>query len=332
MPKAIIIDKPNKISLVDRNLSTLSEGEILIKVIASGICGTDLHILRGTYMAKYPIIPGHEFSGIIEEVGSKISRFKIGDHVAIEPNISCDNCYNCLNNRQNFCQNWEAIGVTRDGGMSQYVIVPEKAVFLTEHLPFECSAFMEPLSCVIHGIEKANIQIGDRVLLLGAGPIGLLFLQLTQLKGAVSVSVVEKQNSRAKLAEQYGAEYVNKSIGELKKDEYDIVIEATGEISLMEQTIELVRFGGKVLLFGVPPAKETMKLEGIKIFKKGLTILSSFTSVRNSYQALALLKAKKIDVTGLVSHRLPLSEFERGVKLLEKNKEDVDKVLIMPQE
>ena len=167
MSKAIRIDQPNQISLVDVNLPSLSAKEILIKVMASGICGTDVHILRGGYFSNYPIIPGHEFSGIVEKVGFSISRFKMGDHVAVEPNITCDSCYNCLNNRQNFCLNWEAIGVTIAGGMSQYVIVPEKAAFLTNQIPFEHAAFMEPLSCVLHGIEKIRINSGDKVVILG---------------------------------------------------------------------------------------------------------------------------------------------------------------------
>jgi len=301
-------------------------------VMASGICGTDLHIFRGEYMAKYPIIPGHEFSGIIEEVGSQISQFNIGDHVAVEPNISCDLCFNCLNNRQNFCENWEAIGVTRNGGISQYVIVPEKAVFLINKIPFENAAFMEPLSCVIHGVEKVNIQIGDRVVIFGAGPIGLLLLQVVRLKGATHVSVLENQAARADLAEQYGADQTFHELSDFKKDDFDVVIDATGAISLMEMTIDLSRPGGRVLLFGVPPAEKKLKFEGFKIFQKGLSIVSSFTSVRNSYQALALLEAEKINVSDMISHRLPLSEFERGIKLIERADGDVKKVMILPQE
>ena len=161
--KAIIISKPNEITLVERDIPKPGPGELLIQVMASGVCGTDLHIFRGEYMGDYPVIPGHEFSGIIIDTGSQITRFKKGDRVAIEPNIACDNCTNCLNNRQNFCLNWQAVGVTLPGGMEQYVLAPEKAVFDIGDLAFEYGAFVEPLSCVIHGIERAHISLGDNI-------------------------------------------------------------------------------------------------------------------------------------------------------------------------
>ncbi len=332
MFKAIRIVQPNQITLVNLKLAELQADEVLIKVMASGICGTDIHILRGDYIAKYPIIPGHEFSGTIEKIGEGITRFKIGDNVAVEPNISCDNCYNCLNNRQNFCNNWQAIGVTKSGGMAQFVIAPEKSVFNIDKLQFEYAAFMEPLSCVLHGLKKVKINPGDRVVVFGAGPIGILFLQMVRLQGAVHISVLENLASRAALAEQYGANQIVHDISDFERDDFDVVIDATGVISLMQQTINFARTGGGVLLFGVPPAEQKLKLDGMKLFQKGLTIFSSFTSVRNSYQAIALLEAGKIDVSDLISHRLPLSEFERGIKLIDKGDDDVKKVMILPQQ
>ena len=201
--------------------------------MASSICGTDIYILRGDYIAKYPIIPGHEFSGIIEKIGERITRFEIGDNVAVEPNISCDNCYNCLNNRQNFCKNWQAIGVTKSGSMAQFVVVPEKSVFNIDKLQFEYAAFMEPLSCVLHRLKKVNINPGDSVVVFGAGPIGILFLQMAQLQGAVQVSVLKNLTSRAALAEHYGADQVFRDISDFEKDDFDVVIDANGVISLM---------------------------------------------------------------------------------------------------
>jgi len=190
--KALRIERPNRATLVELPIPQPGENEVQIKVMASGVCGTDVHILRGEYLGDYPVIPGHEFSGVVERVGERVTRFQVGNRVAVEPNIACDNCYNCLHNRQNFCLNWQAIGVTRPGGMAQYVVAPEKSVFAIGDLPFEHGAFMEPLSCVLHGIERARIRLADRVAILGAGPIGILLLQATQLQGAVQVTVVEK--------------------------------------------------------------------------------------------------------------------------------------------
>jgi len=329
--KALRIERPNRATLVELPIPQPGENEVQIKVMASGVCGTDVHILRGEYLGDYPVIPGHEFSGVVERVGERVTRFQVGNRVAVEPNIACDNCYNCLHNRQNFCLNWQAIGVTRPGGMAQYVVAPEKSVFAIGDLPFEHGAFMEPLSCVLHGIERARIRLADRVAILGAGPIGILLLQATQLQGAVQVTVVEKNPARAELARACGAFQCFSQLDDLEEGRYDVVIDATGVIPVMARTVDLAQHGGTVLLFGVPPSGQPMELEAFKIFRKGLTILSSFTSVRNSYQAVALLQSKRIDVSGLISHQLSLGEFERGVELIEQGLEGVRKVLIVPQ-
>ena len=135
--QTIIIPKPREIQRIEREIPEPGPGEVLIQVMASGICGTDIHIFNGEYLGAYPVIPGHEFSGVVVSTGALITRFKVGDRVAVEPNIACDNCIHCLNNRQNFCLNWQAIGVTLPGGMAQYVTAPEKAVFSIGDLPFE---------------------------------------------------------------------------------------------------------------------------------------------------------------------------------------------------
>lgn len=329
--KALQIEEANRVTVVERTTPQPERNEILIQVMASGICGTDIHILRGEYLGDYPVIPGHEFSGIVQEVGASVSRFRIGDRVAVEPNIACDNCYSCLNNRQNFCLNWQAIGVTRPGGMAQVVVAPEKAVFSIGDLAFEHGAFVEPLSCVLHGAERAQVNLADRIAILGAGPIGILLLQTVLLQGAEQVTVVEKIPARAKLAEVYGARRTLNSLNDLEHDHYDVVIDATGSIPLMERTIDFVRPGGTILLFGVPPSGRQIRLQAFEIFHKGLTILSSFTSVRNSYQAVALLQSKQIDVSRLISHRLALARFEKGVEMIEQGLDDVKKVMILPQ-
>jgi D-arabinitol dehydrogenase (NADP+) len=312
--RAANIFRPNELEIIDIPIPEPDETEVLIKVMASGICGTDLHIFRGEYMGDYPVIPGHEFSGLIEAVGSGVTRFKVGDRVAVEPNIACDNCYNCLNNRHNFCLNWSAIGVTRPGGMEHYVTAPEKSVFDIGEVPFELGALMEPLSCVI----------------FGAGPIGILLMQVLKLKGAATVTVVEKNHTRASFAGEKGADQVFTTLDDLSEDAYDAVVDSTGVIAVMSRSVDYVRHDGKVLLFGVPPSGEMMAIEAFPIFRKGLTILSSFTSLRNSYQALDLLKQNRLELGGLVSHKLTLENFQEGLNLIETGVGDVNKVVITP--
>ncbi len=328
--KTVVIPQPNEISVLERDVPEPGAGQLLIQVMASGICGTDLHIYRGEYMGKYPVIPGHEFSGAVAAVGSGVTRFKAGDRVAIEPNIACDNCLNCLNNRQNFCLNWQAIGVTLPGGMEEYVLVPERAAFSIGELPFEIGAFMEPLSCVVHGIERARIGLGDHVAIFGAGPIGSLMIQMARIQGAAQITVLEINPGRAELASELGADRVVASFEQLQSDTYDIVIDATGAIPVMNRTIDYVRKGGTVLLFGVPPSGRNLEMEGFKIFQKGLTVLSSFTSVRNSFQAVDLLQSGQVKVDSLISHRLSLEEMPRALELIESRDPAVKKVIVHP--
>jgi 2-desacetyl-2-hydroxyethyl bacteriochlorophyllide A dehydrogenase len=265
-------------------------------------------------------------------VGPKVSRFKAGDHAAIEPNIACDNCAACLNNRQNFCEHWNGVGVTLPGGMAEYAVAPEKAVFPIGGLPFLSGAFVEPLSCVLHGVERARIKLADRVLILGAGPIGILLSKTIQLQGASAIDMVDKNQSRLELAKKNGATGVFTSLDAVEKDAYDVVVDASGSTFLMEQSLSFVRKGGTVLLFGVPKRDAVLKLPAFTIFEKGLFLLSSYTSVRNSIQAVRFLESGKIDVSNLVSHELPLEGFAKGVELIEQGLEGVLKVIIRPEQ
>lgn len=330
--KALTIHKPNQFSVVEAPMPEPAADEVLVKAAACGICGTDVHIFRGEYMGGYPVIPGHEFAGEVVAVGDAVTRFSVGDRVAVEPNIPCDNCYNCLNNRQNFCLNWQAVGVTRPGGMAAYVVAPEKVVFDIGALSYEEAAFVEPLSCVIYGIERAEIRLADRIAILGAGPIGLLLLQVALAQGAVDVTVLERQPARAALAQELGAHRWVDDLGAMPDSAYDRVIDATGVPAVMAETVRLTRPDGTILLFGVPPRGHDLTLDAFAIFEKGLTLRSSFTSKRNSYQAIAMLQAGQVQVADLVSHRLPLSEFERGVQMIEQGLDAVKKVLMVPGE
>lgn len=328
--KAVKITQPGQMEVIDIPCPEPAPDEVLIRVMASGICGTDIHIFRGEYMGGYPVIPGHEFSGVVEAVGGQVTRFKPGDRVAVEPNIACDNCEACLNNRQNFCLNWTAVGVTRPGGMEQYTTAPEKVTFHIGDLSFEQAAFMEPLSCVLHGLERLGTELADKAAILGAGPIGMLLMQGIRAQGASHITVVDKNEARVRFAGEMGADVILTDLDKLQTSHYDVVIDATGAIPVMQRAIDYARPGGKVLLFGVPPSGKEMHVEAFKIFQKGLSVLSSFTSVRNSYQALDLLRSGRINVDQLVSHRLPLEDFQHGIEVIEQGSESVKKVQILP--
>jgi len=183
---------------------------------------------------------------------------------------------------------------------------------------------------VVHGVERARIDLGDKVAILGAGPIGDLILQMARLQGAAQITVLENNPGRAELARELGADQVVDRMEDLQPDTYDVVIDATGVISVMNRAIDFARHGGTVLLFGVPPSGKKMEFEAFKIFRKGLTLLSSYTSVRNSFQAVNLLQTGQVRVEALISHRLPLKELARALEMIESHDPAVKKVIMLP--
>lgn len=328
MMKALVIEKPNHAIVKEVPVPEVGKGEIRIHVKASGICGTDIHIYRGEYLGSYPIIPGHEFAGIVDAVGEGVKRFSLGDHVAVEPNISCNNCSACFSGHPNFCENWQGVGVTRPGGFAQYVVVPERAAFSIGKLDFAQGSFMEPLSCVLHGVQKAQVELADKILIMGAGPIGILLLKTALTQGASEITQLDTNKGRLQLAKKSGAKHIETDIKNLKDEAYDMVIDATGVPFLLEKSLDLARKGGTLLWFAVPKKDATVTLPPFKIFEKGLHIVSSYTSVRNSIQAVRMLENGKIDVSDVISHRLPLEEFVKGIETIEKSEEGVLKVIV----
>mgnify|MGYP006266057185 CR=1 FL=1 len=328
---AAVITEPRKLELQELDPPAVGPKDVKIEIRSSGVCGTDVHIYGGDYIGSYPVIPGHEFAGVVVETGPEVTRIHKGDHVAIEPNIACDNCEACLNNRQNFCENWQGVGVTRPGGMAEYAVVPEKAAFNIGDMPFELGAFVEPLSCVLHGVERTGFSLADRVLIVGAGPIGILLAKTIAIQGASNITQVDRNRERLSMAGENGAHRTCSSLEELGDERFDVVVDATGVPAVMAQAIDYARYGGTVLLFGVPPQDGVLSVNAFPIFRKGLRILSSFTSVRNSIQAVRLLSSGRIDVAPLISHRMPLSKLEQGIDLMETGRDGVMKVHILPQ-
>lgn len=328
---AAVVEEPGTIRIEERDdPRPAADDEVVVRVMASGICGTDVHIYRGEYIGDYPVTPGHEFSGVVEAVGPAVTRFKQGDRVAVEPNISCDSCDACRSNRQNFCENWQAIGVTRPGAMAQLVTAPESVVFHVKDMPFEQAAFMEPLSCVVHGIENAGVDLGDRVAVIGAGPIGMLLIRTARAWGAGRFSVAELSEERLAVARADGVEEATTDLSSLSDDSYDLVIDATGAPPVLSEAIRLARPGGRILMFGVAPQGGTAAIEPFEIFRKGLTLYGAYTSRRNSYQALELIRSARVRVDDLVSHRISLEKLETGIHTAESRRENAMKVMVFP--
>lgn len=225
--QCVCVEEINKIAVIEKEIPKPSTHQVLIKVKASGICGTDVHIKAGGFIATYPIIIGHEFSGEVIEVGTQCRRIKQGDRVAVEPNIPCNNCEMCLTNRHHFCGNMVIPGVTLPGGLAEYVCVDEVGVFDIGDLSYRSAAFMEPLSCSLHSAERLNAEVGSKILVMGAGPNGVIQGKVHHMRGIAQIDYLEKNEFRAKEVKNYGWGNVYMDMNDVPLQSYDAVIEAT---------------------------------------------------------------------------------------------------------
>jgi D-arabinitol dehydrogenase (NADP+) len=297
--------------------------DVLIRVHSCGICGTDQHIFDGDVGGPLPLIGGHELAGEVVSVGAEVpDDFPVGGRVAVEPNISCGSCFYCQRGQVNHCLRWSAIGVTRDGGFADYVVAPATNVYRVGEMDYEVAAFIEPLSCVVYGLKRLEIPLGANVLIYGAGPIGLLMLQLVRHGGASEIAVVDLKQDKLDLAGTLGATTTvaaGPSADPARREAsplgFDVVIDCTGVPSVVEHTFTHVRNNGKLLFFGVNPPHARISISPYEVYRRDLQIFGSF-ALRFTFQdALALLESGAVDVKPLLSERLPIDRFAEALGL-----------------
>jgi threonine dehydrogenase-like Zn-dependent dehydrogenase len=308
---AFLIEKPREGRIAEIPRPIPAEDEVILEIKAAGLCGTDLHIYKGEYFGGYPRVPGHEFSGIIVDLGGKVKNFSLGQRVSADPNIFCESCRECQRNNQNFCLDFSALGVNRHGAFAQYTAVPARCVFDTTGISFTESAMIEPLACVVFGHQRIGSPLAERVLILGAGPIGLMHLQVARLNGAAEITVVDIVEDKLRLARELGADRVYTS-GEFEKAapraRYELVIDCTGIPQVIEDALPYLKEGGTFLLFGVCPDESKITLNPYEIFRRQLTLTGSFALKKTFGLALDLVRNKRVALLPLVDSRLPLTE------------------------
>ena len=291
--------------------------EVIVEVTSCGICGTDLHIYRAEYMSDFPLIPGHEFHGKVVEVGKNVTNLKVGDRVAVDPNLYCGKCSRCRNEQSNQCLNLEVVGVTRNGAFSNFVNVPERACYpLPDNMTDTQAAFVEPLACVVYALRRMRVYPADRVLIIGAGPMGLLLVQALRHNGASLITVMEKQQHRLDMAKSMGANAVvlagtdqDAHLRDLSHDGFDVVIDATGIPAVIQNAFKYLKPRGQFLQFGVAPMGQKIEIEPYMIFRYDWTIIGSFALCYTFQPAIDWLANGVIDVDPLVSHHVPMDDF-----------------------
>ncbi len=325
--KAALFEKPNRLSVVQRPLRSLLENEVLVRVQSCGVCGTDVHIVKGESRSASSVVLGHEYSGVIEDVGTEIKNFFLGQRVAIDPNISCGTCYFCRRGEVHLCSNLRALGVDIDGGMAEFCIVPEQQLYhLPEKFPMTASAFIEPVSCVLHGIDRASITVGDTVVILGSGTIGLMMVQLAKSAGAATTIVVEPLEKKRTIARQLGTSHVlnpneinvKDAVTDITGVGADVVIECAGRTSISQDALELVRRGGTVEFFGVCPVGKTFPIEPNQIYFKELTIVGSYVNPLTFDRAIKALSSGIIKVNDFPINIFSLDNVHEALRYQEE--------------
>ncbi|KAJ2232632.1 hypothetical protein H4R99_001707 [Coemansia sp. RSA 1722] len=317
-------EKLGSIDLVEKPLPTLKPGEVLVRVAASGICGTDQHICNGeTPHATNNVTIGHEFSGHIQEIHPETQTpLAIGDLVAIDPNIPCYQCTYCRTKKYHLCAHLRCIGVTCDGGMASYVAVPSTAVYKTRGIPPEVACLAEPLSCMVHAVNVGQVKNSDRVLVIGAGPIGLMVTALCATSGAV-VDVCDINEMRRLKALEFGAasitDKVNVGGDPVLGFGYDVVFECVGLATTMTASLGYAKAGGTVVWVGVAKPDAVVPVSPFDVYRRELTIKSTYTNPFGMEQAVKILCDKKVDWHKLISHTFNIKDFDKAWQVFQQN-------------
>ncbi|EFP94222.1 uncharacterized protein PGTG_22572 [Puccinia graminis f. sp. tritici CRL 75-36-700-3] len=322
---ALYYEKARHFSVIQADLPSIDENEVLLKVSMCGVCGTDQHIHEGEFISKFPLIPGHEVIGTIVQAGSKVHSVSIGDRVVCDVGETCGKCFYCQRGTSLFCESFEAHGVTLNGGFAEYAKFHAAKVFPIKNLTDEQATLVEPASCAVHGLDKIRPKPGSECLLIGAGPTGLILAQLLKLNGAQRVVLAANKGMKMDIARKIQAadEYIDldradaaNQWAQLKKDNphgFDVVVEATGVESIVNDSINYVRRGGTLLVYGVYDNAARVSWSPTKIFSDEINIIGSFSQTNCFPRAVAYLDSGRIRTEGMVTDIFKIEEYQQAL-------------------
>jgi D-arabinitol dehydrogenase (NADP+) len=330
--KAIVIEKPGSFALRDLPEPAPGESEVTVDVKACCVCGTDIHLLKGEFKgAEYPLIPGHEFSGVVRKTGTKVTSVKPGDRVAIEPFIACQTCLFCKQGKINHCLNGMVIGHTRskeirlDGGFSEQVLVPARNLIpLADSVSFEAGGFIANIGTLVYALRRTGLRHGMKVLVFGTGANGLILAELAKKSGASIVAVTGRTRNRLEVAMRMGVDEAvvaddkqETNLRRLAPHGFDAVFETTGAAPIVERAFKFAAPTGKIVLYGIVPPDQNASVNPFDICRRDLQVIGSFSSVNTCIVAQELLASRVIQVDHLVSHRFPLEEWGQAIETAE---------------
>jgi 2-desacetyl-2-hydroxyethyl bacteriochlorophyllide A dehydrogenase len=315
--KAVVVEEPHRVDVRSIDDPTPGADDLIVRVEACGICGTDLHVLEGDFApTRYPIVPGHEFCGETVAVGSNVQKVRAGDFVAVDPSLFCGRCYFCQIGRGNLCENWNALGVgSTYGACAEYVRVPAaNAYALPDDLPRRWGTLVEPLSCAVRGFDRLDLKLAASYLVYGAGTMGLMLAQLAAHTGAKTVDMVDINPTRFDLARRLAADRVAASADELDEPRgWDVVIDATGVVPAIEDGLKRVKRGGTFMVFGVASVDAVARFSPFRVYNDEINIIGSMAVLNSFGRARDLLIKGAIDSEAMLTHRFPLDAYMTAI-------------------
>lgn len=340
--KAFILEAPRVFKLKDNiPIPFPRKGEVLLKVKAAGICGSDIPRIMVTGAYHHPLIPGHEFAGEVASVGEGVKEELIGMRVTVYPLIPCNSCQWCKKGLYNLCENYDYMGSRRDGAFAEYICVPtSNLICIPKNIPFEHAALTEPAAVALHGLKNAKIRNGDNVVIFGAGPIGLIICQIARLLGADSIWIVDVIDKKLDIAKKYGwAETINASEVNVIEEVFsklphgaELVIDTSGASNALYQAITITRKHGRILLVGNPHDDMKISKQSFEnILRHELQLIGTWNSlIHNEWkQIIRWMATGKINVEPIITHRISLDELPNIIKLMYEKKMIYEKVLVI---
>ena len=346
--KALVYDKPGRKYSGIRQVPypTCGPDEVIIKVMTSSICKGVEHDHDqegvGTDLAVYPVTPGHEFSGIVEEIGQNVTAFQLGQRVGADNTQYCGDCYYCRKEESNYCPTFGSLGHNINGGMAEYVRVKKEKVFaLPDSVSFNAAALCEPIACCLHCVDRCDVKYGDIVVVLGAGSMGLILAQLLSHSNAAKVIVVASTKSKLDVVEKMGIETIvmdrndytvhEKAIYDQFPLGVDLIVDATGAVKLVEHAMTMLKKGGKLVQYALVHGREDIQLDTRLMFNNELTFTTSFCQSHCFGRAIQAMELGQIDADALVTHEYSLDEFYEALDENVNNRNSI-KVVIHPNQ
>lgn len=287
------------------------EGDVVVEVKASGICHTDFEVLNANYgTSAFPVVPGHEYAGVVVDLGPNVSSLTIGQRVVVDPNIECGTCRACRRGWAHLCETLGAYGVTENGGFAEFSVVKASALQPIGDMDFNMAALAEPMGCVLNGVEAVHDAGMKNALIFGAGPMGMLMAIALRTRGMAEISLVDIDDDRLVFAESFGFAGLAAGSAELEnlRQSVDLAVDATGVSAVAGNLVDYIANGGRGLFFGVCPSDARIEVSPFEVFRRQLTLAGTHSLNHNIPAALKTITAYGPDIARLVSHQMSLKD------------------------